>query len=72
MAKAFDRVWQRVLLAKFPSYGLPEFMQVDSQLSHWAQHQSRYRRFLLQTYARERWRSPKLRAIPYAVSSAYQ
>ena len=46
-------------------------MQVDRQFSHWTQHQGRCRRFLLRAYNRECWRSPRLRAVPYAVSPAY-
>ena len=35
-------------------------MSTDHQLSHWPLHQSRCRRFLLQTYTRERWRSQRV------------
>ena len=74
LAKTFDRVWHRALLAKLalPIRATREFMQVIRQLSHWTQHQGRCRWFLLGIHARECWRSPRLCAIPYAVSSTYQ
>ena len=44
----------------------------DRQISHWAQHSGRCRRFLLGIYARERWHSSRLCAVSYSVSFAYQ